>query len=112
MDQIIFVNYFLCVLVIALSLIVLEAVDFNLVVFVALCNLFSLSLLAFMYSVLSEMITTSLEDIAHIFYASPWKFLSFKHHILITLPIQRAQCEFRLKGLDLLDCSLAVFSSV
>lgn len=112
MDQIIFVNFFLCVLVIALSLIVLEAVDFNLEVYVALCNLFSLAMLAFTYSVWSEMITSSLEDIAYIFYASPWKYLSFKHQILLTLPIQRAQCKFRLKGLDLLDCSLAVFTSV
>lgn len=112
MGPVLFVNIMLCVLVIAFNLFVLETADFNFQFISAICDIVSMPALTFAYCFLSEMLTTNLEDIAMIFYVSPWQHLPAKQQILLIYPIQRGQSTFRLKGLDLVECSLAVFTAV
>lgn len=112
MDQILFVIIVTYALTIALNLIVLEAGDLSMEVAFAIFDLVSMSVLTFTYCLLSEILTTSLVEVSTNFYASPWYLLTAKQQYLLQFPIQRAQNEFRLKGLNIVDCSLAVFSSV
>lgn len=64
------------------------------------------------YCYLSENITNSLEDAGDIFYGFPWYRLPAKQHILFQLPIRRAQKNFRLTGLGIVECSLSVLLQV
>lgn len=68
--------------------------------------------LMFGYCFGSECVTSDLMEVGDIFYNSSWYRLPVKQQKLLALPIQRAQREFRLSGLGLIDCSLAVFLSV
>lgn len=69
-------------------------------------------MLTFAHYYLSERVTFDLLEIGAIFYNLTWYQLPVKQQRLITLPIARAQREFRLRNLNLSDCSLAVFLSV
>lgn len=102
-----------CIIVIAFNLYVLELTDaFGLQTIVALVDTSFTTLWAFAYYYLSEWITADLLDIGDTVYHSPWYRLPAKQQRLVMLPIERAQQEFRLTGLGLFNCSLAVFSSV
>lgn len=68
--------------------------------------------LMYAYCSASERVTSYLLDVGEMFYNSAWYQLPVKQQKLLVLPIQRAEREFRLSGLGLFDCSLAVFSSV
>lgn len=113
LEVILFMMMVTSTLIFALNLFALELID-------AVCTetlnalldiVFILALL-FTYCYLSECMTSDLLEIGDIFYNSEWYRLRVKEQKLMAFPIQRAQSVFRLKGLGLLDCSLAVFSSV
>lgn len=113
MGLIIFTMITTCTVITAFNLFAIELLG---VFGVEAMNIFSnLSLellLLFMYCFLSESLTGDLLDVGNIFYSSEWFQLTAKEQLLLMLPMRRAQCEFRLKGLGLVDCSLNVFSSV
>lgn len=60
----------------------------------------------------SENLTTSLEVIGDVFYDFAWYRLPSRQQGLIKLPIQRAQINFRLTGLGIIECSLGVLLKV
>lgn len=66
----------------------------------------------FIYCYLSERVTADLLFVGDIFYASLWYHLPSKQGKLLKLSIERSQWEFRLKGFELINCSLSVFLSV
>lgn len=78
----------------------------------ALLGSFVVLVFMFIYCYVSECITTDLMEIGDAFYNTPWYRLPVKQQKLMVLPILRAQREFRLSGLGLIDCSLATFVSV
>lgn len=67
---------------------------------------------SYMFCVLSENVTGRFADIGNAFYGCPWYYLSAQQQKMFLLPIQRAQKEFRLNGLGMVDCSLEIFSRV
>lgn len=102
-----------CTIVIALSLFVLELNDFlSIETLIALINLICVLMPMVIYCYLSEWVTSDLMEIGEIFYNSNWHRLPNKEQRLVALSIGQAQRVFRLRGLGLIDCSLAVFSSV
>lgn len=68
--------------------------------------------MTFMYCYLSEALSSSMYEIGGIFYGMAWYQLPAKKQVLIRLPIQQSQREFRLEGVGLVDCSLDVFGKV
>lgn len=103
----------LVTLVIATSLSAVELnVALSLDVFNALIDLVMLLAGCFAYCYGSDCVTLGLLEVSQIFYDSSWYYLAAKKQKLLVLPIQRAQREFRLRGLGLIDCSMVVYSSV
>lgn len=102
-----------CVLLLALSLFSLNqsivlnvrlAANFNLlVVYLMAC---------YIYSYFSEVVTTNSFKIGDDAYNSLWNEMPVKQQKLIILIISRSQKEFRLRGLGMIDCSLAKFLAV
>lgn len=101
-----------CTLVIAFNLFVAEVSGVGIETLFAFTDSLFMILITFMYCYLSEWVTSDLLEIGDLFYNSAWYRLPVKQQRLLTLPIGRAQREFRLSGLGLFDCSLALFSSV
>lgn len=61
---------------------------------------------------LSENVTGCLEIVGDHFYGIPWYSLGPKQQKLFVLTIQRAQKQFRINGLGIVDCSLEIFALV
>lgn len=113
MEWILFNTMFSCVIVIACNLFVIESNDaLSYEIIVALIDTISLVGISSLYFYFSERITTNMSEIDNIFYHSAWYRLTPKQQSHLVLPIQRAQREFRLRGLGIFDCSLPVFLSV
>lgn len=113
MEFIIFNITFTCIIVIACNLFIIETNDaLSFPIIVALADVITLVGLSFIYFYVSERITSKMMEIGDIFYHSAWYRLPTKQQSCLILPIQRAQREFRLRGLGLYDCSLPVFFSV
>lgn len=113
MDIILFFITLTCTVVIAFNLYVLEICDsIDLEILVALMDVWFIVAMTFGYFYLSEWITADLLAVGDTFYDSPWYWLPAKQQRILTLPIQRAQRAFRLKGLGLFDCSLVFFLTV
>lgn len=64
------------------------------------------------YSYFSEKVTSDLASIGEAFYQSNWYECPVNQQKIYIVSIQRAQNEFRTKGLGLVECSLRVYSSV
>lgn len=113
MEAILFVVTLVCTLVIAMNLLAIELIDaITTETMNAVLNTFFELLFMFMFCSLSEYMTSDLLEIDDIFYNSAWYRLPVKKQRLVVQPIERAQRVFRLKGLGLFDCSLAVFATV
>lgn len=113
MEMNLFVMALTCTMAVAMNLFAVELNGiFSMTTLVACIDLFSVNSLMVIYSYLSEWITSDLLEIGDIFYNSAWYQLPVNEQRLLTLPIGRAQREFRLSALGLFDCSLAMFSSV
>lgn len=67
---------------------------------------------SYLFCQLSENVTERLENIGDVFYGCSWYYLSAEQQQMFLLPIQRAEKKFRLNGLDIVDCSLEIFSRV
>lgn len=72
----------------------------------------SVLLPTFIFCTLSEHMTERMRAIADAFYGCPWYRLSAQQQLVFLLPVQRSQRAFRLNGLGIVDCSLAVFVTV
>lgn len=83
-------------------------VNFGVMLFGLCVTILSIYILCF----LSENVTNTLEAIGDIFYNSAWYRLPPKQQELFIVPIQRAQINFRLSGIGIVECSLKVFLSV
>lgn len=113
MEMILFQITLTCTIAIALNLFVIELNDlFSIETTIAMVNIVVVTLPMAIYCYLSEWITSDLLEVGDIFYNSKWYRLPFEEQRLVALPIERAQRVFRLRGLGLFDCSLAVFYSV
>lgn len=113
MEMILFTMALVCTIVIALNLFIVELNGlFSMETLVAFIDTTAVIMLMLIYSYLSECLTTDLLEISDIFYNSEWYQLPANKQRFLVLPIGRAQRVFRLRGLGLFDCSLAVFGSV
>lgn len=113
MEVVLFVSTIVCTIVLALNLYVLESTEsINIEILVALPHTALTVGVTFGYFYLSEVITSNLLDVGDFFYDSSWYRLPANRQRLLMLPIQRAQSEFRLRGLGIVDASLPVFASV
>lgn len=113
MSFVLFVNTLTCVIVIAFSLTVVEMSEsVNIALCVAIANLGGVLGITFVHFYPSEWITSDLLVIGDLFYESSWYCLPTKQQKLLMLPIQRAERDFRLKSLGLIDCSLVILGSV
>lgn len=113
MDLFLFSMVLLITIVIATDLAAVELSDaLSLEAMIAIADLALVLMADFVYSFQSDFVTLSMLEIGEIFYNSPWYRLPAAKKRLLVLPIQRAQREFRLKGLGLIDCSVVVFTSV
>lgn len=113
MEVTLFFKTLSCIIAIAFNLYVLEVSGtVNMEAVVAIVDMLLSIAVTFVCFYIAEWISIYMLDIADIFYDSPWYRLPVEQQKLLVLPIQRAQRQFRLKGLGMFDCSLAVFSSV
>lgn len=60
----------------------------------------------------SEDLTQRSLDVADIIYDSNWYRLQYKQQKLLIMSIQRSQRIFRLKGFQIVDCSMEIFLKV
>lgn len=79
---------------------------------VCLVGVSSVLLPTFFFCKLSENITADLEEIGDAFYNCAWYYLAVSHQKTFILPISRSQKTYRLTGLGIVQCSLAIFLSV
>lgn len=113
MSVALFILTFTCTIVIAFNFLVVELAEtVNVEMIIALTDIGVMIGITFAHFYLAEWVTTDLFDIGDLFYNSAWYCLPVKRQKLLTLPIQRASREFRLRGLDVFDCSLPAFSAV
>lgn len=102
-----------CALIISFNLVLLDSVDhIKIEVFSSLYIMSSETATNFIFCILSEHITTSLSEIANVFYGSLWYHLPPQQQKLFSLAIARSQQEFHLEGLGILSCSLKTFGKV
>lgn len=80
--------------------------------FIMLIGLFLTISSSSVFCYFSENLTTAMEVIGDAFYDFAWYRLTSKQQTLIKLPIQRAQINFRLTGLGIIECSLGVLLTV
>lgn len=66
----------------------------------------------FHFCMQSDNITGHLEMVGDDFYGCSWRRFSVRQQMLILLSVQRAQKQFRINGLGIVDCSLETFSVV
>lgn len=103
----------ICTICIAFNLLAVELNDsINLGLLIAFADMAFVMAITGVYFFHSEWITSDLLEIGDNFYNSAWYLLPVKQQRLLALPIQRAEREFRLKGLGLFECSQAAFLSV
>lgn len=76
-----------------------------------MCTLLT-ALSTYVFCFFSENVTNDLHSIGDAFYQANWYAHPAKQQKLYMLSIQRAQREFRMTGLGVVDCSLQVYSSV
>lgn len=69
-------------------------------------------MMTYVFCYLSETITRNLHDVGRVFYESAWFLLPVRQQLIFHNVIERSQITFHLKGLGLIDCSLAVFWAV
>lgn len=113
MSEILFSMLLTCTVIVAFNLFALESnAMFSVQTVIAVCNVGCLLPSNFTYCLLAEQVTDNLLHVGDILYDSPWYRLPLQQQKLLIIPIQRAQREFRLKSLRLINCSLAVFSAV
>lgn len=60
----------------------------------------------------SEDLTQRSFDVAEIIYDSNWYQLQYKQQKLLIMSIQRSRRIFRLKGFQIVDCSMEIFLKV
>lgn len=107
-----FFQLLVCAVCIAVYMFGIESNVNPMIIVVSILGLAISLLSTYAYCFLSEFVTYKLSDIGDHFYNCAWYRLPIKHQKLLVLPIQRAQVEFRITGLGLVECSLRVFSSV
>lgn len=113
MDVVSFMITAECSISIAFNLFVLEFIDNVVVKYMAFLNISMNFEIVFAYFYLSERITTDLLSIGDLFYNSTWyQQLSAKQQKCLTVSMIRSQCEIRLTGFGIVDCSLITFSKV
>lgn len=91
---------------------IVESKDLSLNDVTAIVGAISVLVPTFLYCKLSENVTEHLQAIETAFYGCSWYRLHVKQQKMVMLPIQRAQIEFRLNGLGIVDCSLEIFAAV
>lgn len=80
--------------------------------FISIVGIATIIIATYIYCYLSEFFTHELCMIGDHFYNCDWYRLPIKQQQMFIMPIQRAQVEFRMTGLGIIECSLRVFSSV
>lgn len=102
-----------CASIIAIGLCTIEDSDsFTIGTAITVYLILSASLPTFVFCHLSEKFTNDLSDISDLFFNSAWHKLPVKKQRYIALAIQASQRPIRLKGYQIVSCSLQVFSSV
>lgn len=66
----------------------------------------------FLFCKLSENVSVRLLLIDDAFYGCSWYYLNASQQKLILMATQRAQKEFRMRGLGIVNCSLEMFLTV
>lgn len=113
MSGILFNMLLSCILLLALSLFSLNESTVLNVRLAANFNLLLIYLMAcYIYSYFSEVMTTNSFKIGDNVYNLLWNEMPVKQQKLIIMIINRSQKEFRLTGLGMIDCSLAMFLAV
>lgn len=85
-------------------------IDSNLIVILDCLLLYSI--LCYIYCYFSENMTATSFEIGDVVYNSLWYEMLMKQQKAMILMIERSQKEFRLTGLELVECSLPTFLSV
>lgn len=113
MGEILFSMFLSCTIIIAFNLFALESNElFSIQTVIAICDVACLLPSNFTYCFLAEKVTADLLKISDILFSSAWYRLPVIQQKLLVIPIQLAEREYRIKGLRLINCSLAVFVSV
>lgn len=113
MNGILFFQLLSCAVITAFNLFALETIErIDVQAMASFYDFTSVLATTFIYCYLSERVTADLLIIGDLFYASLWYHLPSKQGKLLKLSIERSQWEFRLKGFELINCSLSVFLSV
>lgn len=108
-----FFQLLVCAVSLAVYMIGIESnSNFSVSFLVSIVGLTDTILSTYAYCFLSEYVTYELSSIGDHFYNGAWYRLPVKQQQLFILPIQRAQLEFRINGLGIVECSLRVFASV
>lgn len=95
-----------------LCFVVESNVFFSFPPFVANVGSATVLLPTFFYCNLSKAVSTDLSAICDVFYNYSWYLMRANQQKHILFPIRRAQQEFRIKGLGIVQCSLGAFMSV
>lgn len=102
-----------CILFLALNLFSLDqSVKFNMSLILNVNCLIQYVVICFIYCYFSEKVTQISFEIGEISYDSSWYEFPIGLQKLTILMISNSQREFRFKGLGMIDCSLATFSTV
>lgn len=113
MGEILFTMFLTCTIIIAFNLFALESnALFSIQTVIAICDVACLLPSNFTYCFLAEKVTADLLKTGDVLFSSAWYRLPVAQQKLLVVPLQVAECEYRIKGLRLINCSLAVFLSV
>lgn len=102
-----------CALLLALLLFALnQSTEFDVPLATVLNCLVIYLITCYIYCRYSENLTTNSFEIGENVYDALWYEMSMKYQKAMLLMIGRAQKEFRLTGLGMVNCSLGVFLAV
>lgn len=114
MNEVLFLRLLACSATMALNLFAMELSDtFSLETLANLYTMVTVLAMTFLHCYYVETVTNALLGVGDIFYDSPWyKGAIGQNAIVLLMPIQRAQREFRLVTFNMIKCSLTVFLKV
>lgn len=108
----IFFQLLVCGVSLAIYMVSIEDFDIDGRYLVALSGLLFTLIPTYICCKYSEQVTHNLSIVGDVFFQAAWYRLSVKRQQLFLLPIQSSNTEFRMKGFQLIECSLSFFASV
>lgn len=114
MNEVLFLRLLACSAIVALNLFAMELSDtVSLETIAAVYDMVTILAMTFLHCYYAETVTKALLGVGDAFFESSWYTGAIgQNAIVLLMPIQRSQRQFRMVTFNMIECSLTVFLKV